>query len=161
MFTNSIKVFFLLLTVLALTAAKNGQGKSKKRANPPGVELSCVLAHNKIRLAEYTVVVYRDDIVTDTLTVIEPSPVYFELEYGHQYAIIHQAKGYQERILMVNTVVDSKTRNLKKVFDYQIEMLLDGEPPNTLYDLPVAVVRYDASLGKFDYSKKYHNQIRK
>ena len=153
------KSILLLLAVLVLSSAASTI--EKKEALPPGLELSCILVHHDKRISEYLIIIYRDDILTDTIQVDEENPVLFRLDYGHQYAVIHRASGFRERVVMVNTVVDPLTAKKKKVFDYEIEMPETGEPENTLYDLPVAVVRFDKATGKFNYSKKYQAQVRK
>lgn len=156
--SSTIKSLLLLLAAVILSSASNGI--EKKPVVPPGLELSCVLLHHDKRMSDYSVIIYRDDVVTDTILVDENLPIFFRLEYGHQYAIIHRAKGYRDRVVMVNTVVDYVASKRMTVFDYEIEMPEADEPENTLYDLPVAVVKYYPKAGKFDYSRKYQSQVR-
>lgn len=154
------KILILSSLLISLTAAVPGNKKAGKDILPPGVELSCMLVSNDKPLTDYTIIVCCNECQADTIHVKDIEDVYFRLEYGRQYAIIHRAAGFRERIVMMNTQVDQKTSLKKKVFDYEIEMISVQQPANTLYDLPVAVVRYDPSTGKFDYSRKYHQQVR-
>lgn len=149
-----------LLVLLFLVSGKLTAQKHEPGDDVPGIELSCVLSDDGRHLANYSMIVYCDGVPQDTFLVEKPKPVYFRLAYGHNYAIRHIAEGYRDRIVMVNTIVDVKTSQKKHTFDYQIEMIRENEPANTWNDLPVALICYDAKHKKFDYSRKYNDQVR-
>lgn len=151
------------LTLLFLLLLSQGSLKANASRNDndkPGVEVSCILLENDIRLSHYTVILYRDGVVSDTFTVSKARPLYFILDYGHQYAVRHMAEGYRDRVVMIDTHVSKETAAEYHTFDYQVEMIPADQPANTICDLPAAVVRYDAKLETFDYSKTYSKQVR-
>ena len=148
-------LFLLLLGQSSLHANASRQEKDK-----PGVEVSCILLDDDLRLSNYTVIVYCDGVVSDTFTVNKARPLYFILDYGHQYAVRHISPGYRDRVVMIDTHVDKETASDYHTFDYQVEMVSADQPANTICDLPAAVVRYDAKQEMFDYSKTYSKQVR-
>jgi hypothetical protein len=159
MFTPA-RLSFSLVLLLAFSTMQLSASEPAGDPNAPGLELSCVLTDNGLRLAEYKMIVYCDGAAKDTFCVTKAKPVYLRLDFGHQYAVRHIATGYRDRIVMINTVVDFKTSTRKFTFDYQIEMLKTSETSNTLNDLPVAVICYDAKHKQFNYSRTYHEQVR-
>lgn len=154
MYSRLIAALFILFSV----PAPAGEGEPEH--DIPGLELSCILEYEGKPLQEYSIVICREDGYRDTINVDRPRTVFYRIEYGHLYSIVHLADGFRERVMMVNTVVASPVSRNKNVFDYEITMLRSEDPPNTQYDLPVAWVKYDAAAKRFDYSRKYHKQVR-
>lgn len=148
----------LIVAVLLTTMLK--AGNTERNEDQPGLEVSCRLFDDGSKFSSYTIIIYCDNQTTDTILVDKRRPVYFVLDYGHQYAIRHMAEGYRDRVVMIDTKVDSKIATNMSYFDYQIEMIRQDEPGNTINDLPVAVVRYDAHRHDFDYSRKYEKTVR-
>jgi hypothetical protein len=150
-----------LLLLLALLALPFAASSAPRNPATKKVEITCAVLDEGKHLDEYFIIIYCDNNLSDTIFVDKKKTVVFYLNYGHQYAIRHIAGGYRDRVVMINTCVDTKTAQVEHFFDYELEMIATDEPVNTLNDLPVAVVRYDAQLKKFDYSRQYALQVRK
>ncbi|HLG02902.1 MAG TPA: hypothetical protein VI731_04865 [Bacteroidia bacterium] len=126
----------------------------------PGVEISSILTYEGVNIYNYAIVIYCDGKASDTFHVKKTKPVFVCLDYGHQYAIRYVIEGFRERVVMINTVVDPVIAQKIMLFDYEIEMVRINEPANTFNDLPVAIVAYDPAFKKFQFSQKYHEQVR-
>jgi hypothetical protein len=126
----------------------------------PSLELSFKLKDGSKRISDYYVLIYCDTNAADTLFVEKGKVSYLYLNYNHNYTLRYVKPGYRDRILIVRTGIASAIHLKDMVFDYEIELVKEDEAPNTFADLPVAVVHYDKSKKKFDYSRKYHRQVR-
>jgi len=115
-----------------------------------GVELSSQLRFQGKKVSDYTLIIYCDSLAPETLYVEKAKVIYLDLQYNHNYTLRYLKDGYRERVLLVNTNVDAKTALRDMDFDYQIELVPQNAPANTLGDLPVAIVRYDKAEKKFD-----------
>lgn len=154
------KSLLLLLTLFfcgALSAKHYSLQRNDSLAN---LELSFKLRDGSKRISDYYVLIYCDTNAADTLFIEKGRVAYLYLEYNHNYTLRYVKEGYRDRILIVRTGIKSMTQLKDMEFDYEIELVKENEAPNTFADLPVAVVRYDKSKKKFDYSRKYHRQVR-
>lgn len=152
-----------LFTIAALMACTGLSAKGTPDNNASdqlGVELSSQLRYHGKKVSDYTLIIYCDTNAAETLYVEKAKMIYLQLDYNHNYTLRYLKDGFRERVLLVNTHVDSKVAAKDMEFDYEIELVPQNAPANTLGDLPVAIIRYDKSQNKFDYSKKYHRQVR-
>jgi hypothetical protein len=154
-----MKNFFLLIAVIAGTgvSAHGHHGEEEQ----PNVELSFKLTDHGKKTGNYYLLVYCDTNAADTLFVKKGRVTYLDLDYNHNYTLRYVKEGYRDRILIVNTHIKTGVTLRDHEFDYEIGLVKNTEAPNTLGDLPVAVIRYDVNRNKFDYSRKYHRQVRK
>ncbi len=154
------KPLFLLIAGIALATGLSAAHLDTSD-DKPGLELSILLRDEGHKMPDYTLIVYCDDgSAPDTIRVEMNKSVYVKLSYHHNYTIRHIKEGYRERVLLVNTHVDEKTAKRWLVFDYEIELVREDEPANTLADLPIAVVHYHKNLKNFEYDRNYHQQVR-
>lgn len=126
----------------------------------PNLELSFKLTDEGKRIGVYYLLIYCDTNAADTLFIDNAKMTYLYLNYNHHYTLRYVKPGYRDRVLIVRTDVTSMTHFKNAEFDYQIELVKENEAANTFADLPVAIIRYDISKKKFDYSRKYHRQVR-
>lgn len=124
------------------------------------LELSFKLTEEGKRVSEYYLLIYCDTNAADTLFVSKGKVAYLYLHYNHNYTLRYVKPGYRDRILIIRTGIESAIHFKNMEFDYEIELVKENEAANTFADLPVAIVRYDANKKKFDYSRKYHHQVR-
>jgi hypothetical protein len=124
------------------------------------VDLASQLRFNGKKVSNYTLIIYCDTTAAETIFVEKAKVIHIPLRYNHNYTLRYLKEGFRERVLLVNTFVDKKTSCIDASFDYQIALIPENAPPNTLGDLPVAIIRYDKIARKFDYSRKYHHQVR-
>jgi hypothetical protein len=126
----------------------------------PNLELSFKLRDDGKRINDYYLLIYCDTNAADTLFVKKGKVAYVNLKYNHNYTLRYVKEGYRDRVVIVRTAVSSTVHSKDMEFDYQIELVKKTEASNTMADLPVAVIKYDARKKKFDYSHKYHRQVR-
>lgn len=154
------KSLLLLLTLFfggALSAKHYSLQRNDSLAH---LELSFKLRDGSKRISDYYVLIYCDTNAADTLFIQKGKITYLYLDYNHNYTLRYVKKGYRDRILIVRTGMKSMTQLKDMAFDYEIELVKENEAPNTFADLPVGVVHYDKNKKKFDYSRKYHRQVR-
>jgi hypothetical protein len=155
---NKTLLFLLALLFCGELSAKNYT--KKQNDSLPSLELSFKLRDGNKRISDYYVLIYCDTNAADTLFIEKGKVSYMYLPFNHNYTLRYVKPGYRDRILIVRTGVKSATHIKSMAFDYEIELVKEDEAPNTFADLPVAVVHYDKTKKKFDYSRKYHRQVR-
>lgn len=154
------KAFLLLLTGLFYTGLNALDYSAKKSDNAPNLELSFKLTDEGKKIGEYYLLIYCDTNKADTLFVQKGKVSYLYLEYNHNYTLRYVKEGYRDRVLIVRTDVSGVKRLRDFEFDFEISLIKENEPANTVADLPVGIVHYDSHKKKFDYSRKYHKEIR-
>ena len=155
-----MKKNFLLLVTLLTCFAASARGHHGKEEQP-NVELSFKLTEHGKKIGNYYLLIYCDTNAADTFFVKKGKVTYIHLGYNHNYTLRYVKEGYRDRVVVVNTRLKNGIPLKDYEFDYEIGLVKENEAPNTLGDLPVAVIRYDANRSKFDYSRKYHRQVRK
>lgn len=126
----------------------------------PGLEISSALIYADHRISNYTLIVYNDNQTSDTFSISNEKSVFLKLSYGHNYSLRYIKKGFIERIVMIDTRLSGVFQPRENDFDYEITMIPVTIHGNTVSDLPVAIIQYNASEMKFEYSRNYHRQIR-
>jgi hypothetical protein len=154
-----MKNFFLLITLFTCIAA-SARGHHDKE-DQPNVELSFKLTDHGKKTGNYYLLLYCDTNAADTFFVKKGKVTYVQLDYNHNYTLRYIKEGYRDRVVIVNTHMKNGAILKDHEFDYEIGLIKNTDAPNTLADLPVAVIRYDVNHSKFDYSRKYHRQVRK
>jgi hypothetical protein len=159
--TNAmLKHLILLLGLFFGNAVCATNYKSLAADSAPNLELSFKLRDDGKRIGDYYLLIYCDTNAADTLFVKKGRVAYVHLKYNHNYTLRYVKEGYRDRIVIVRTDIASMKQSKDMEFDYQIELVKISEASNTIADLPVAVIKYDARKKKFDYSRKYHRQVR-
>jgi hypothetical protein len=151
---------FAIASLISFTGLKATPVQAFGSDSLIGVELSSQLRFDGKKVSDYTLIIYCDSNAAETLYVEKAKVIYVQLKYNHNYTLRYLKDGFRERVLLVNTHVDAKTALRDMDFDYEIELITENAPANTLGDLPVAIIRYDQMERRFDYSKKYHRQVR-
>lgn len=147
-----IAAIFLTVTIKANENLINKPGA--------GLEIASMLLFNEERITNYTLIIYDENQSSDTIVVTKAKHLYFKLRYGHFYSLRYIKKGYKERIVMIDTRLDEANSINETGFDFEIEMIPENQQGNTISDLPVALINYNYSEKKFEYSRNYHRQIR-
>ncbi len=156
--------FLLLIPVFALLSFKQGNQPFKKdepfSERITGLQISSFLTYDGKKVTDYSIIIYHDAGPNDTVTMSNRKNVSLLLDYNHNYTLDYVKEGYRDRLVLIDTHVKSGVEKKNLSFDYEIEMVKQNEKSNTIDDLPVALISYDANQSKFDYSRKYHNQVR-
>jgi hypothetical protein len=126
----------------------------------PNLELSFKLTDEGKRVSDYYLLIYCDTNAADTVFVEKGKVAYVYLNFNHNYTLRYVKQGYRDRILIVRTDIASMVHFKTMRFDYEIELVKKDEEANTYADLPVGIVRYDKHKNKFDYSRRYHYDVR-
>lgn len=155
---NLLAKFFLFVLIFSCQTANAKQCIINQEG--PGLELSSKITFNGERISNYTIILYNEDQTSDTIEVSGMKLIYMKLSYGHTYALRFIKKGFLERVMLIDTHLEKAKQSKEMQFDFEIEMIPVGKNGNTLSDLPVALVGYDAEEKNFDYSRNYHRQVR-
>ncbi len=155
-----IKNTLLLLTIFFCQGIAAKHYSVTASDSVPSLELSFKLTDEGKRMGEYYLLIYCDTNAADTLFIETTKVTYLYLNYNHNYTLRYVKPGYRDRILIVRTSVASLIHFKNMEFDYEIELVKVTEEANTMADLPVAIIRYDMNQKRFDYSRKYHHQVR-
>ncbi|CAN5399770.1 hypothetical protein BH09BAC5_BH09BAC5_01890 [soil metagenome] len=154
------KLLFFLPALLCITGLQAKSHPIMAKENQANVELSFKLKDHGKKIGDYYVLIYCDTNAADTFFVHKGKVAYLDLDYNKDYTIRYEKEGYKDRVVIVHTSIEKKGPLKDMKFDYEIELIKENEPGNTLADLPVAVIRYDKCKKRFDYSKKYNRQVR-
>lgn len=123
------------------------------------LDLSGIMSEGDEKLSDYTVHIFQDGSPSDTFQVTTKLEQHYMLPLNHNYALKFTKPGYKERILLVNTFVESKNLHHVYTFRYEIQFL-ENDEQNTFDDFPVAFVHYDTEKKDFDYNRTYHQNVR-
>jgi len=125
------------------------------------IEISASLLVKGNPTDNYEVLVSLDGKITDSLLIKKAKPFYLDLEQDQLYTIIFKKKGYEDKLVMIDTRVYSKD---KKVRYYSFEFDLEMDPKvSTLkrefQEYPAAWIRYDVRTKEFEISQKYQSEV--
>lgn len=126
----------------------------------PGLELTSKLMFNDERISDYTLIIYNENQTSDTIEVSTIRSIDLKLSYGHYYSLRYIKPGFLDRVVMIDTRINENIKVKDAGFDYEIEMIPIMVHGNTVADLPVAIIHFDITESKFEYSRNYHRQIR-
>jgi hypothetical protein len=125
-----------------------------------GLKISSFLTYHGERMSDYTIIIYKNGTGVDTMNVNGDNSVKFFIDFDADYCVRFIKKGYYDRVVLVNTRIPESYRNDFYKFDFEIEMISDKSSPNTLADMPVALVQYDQGENDFINNRDYFRQIR-
>jgi hypothetical protein len=154
------KNLLLLCSVLFCTGLFASHHHLKAQEDKPTVELSFKLTDHGKKVGDYYLLIYCDTNAADTLFVRKGRVAYLQLDYNHNYTLRYVKEGYRDRVVIVRTNIAQNVKPKDMDFDFEIGLVKETAAANTFADLPVAIIRYDVHTKKFDYSRKYHRQIR-
>jgi hypothetical protein len=158
---KTIKLTPIICTVAFMFLNKNIKAKQIINQEGPGLEITSTLTLEGEKISDYTLIVYDETQASDTLEIPKAKSIYLKLSYGHTYSLRYIKPGFRERVVMVNTKISEEKQKEETDFDFEIEMVRKSQAGNTISDLPVAVIRFDSTENRFEYSREYHRQIRR
>lgn len=157
-----ICLVFFILPFIAL----GGSGKNKKTPDPS----SCLEISGKVSLLNakkpgevISVLLYKGNLLVDSVTLPATNSFKFVLEKNEEYAIKVIQKGFVPRLVSISTEIPEKACH--NIFKFHFDLTpLSYEDINTkdtdALDFPIALVCYDAKKGYFDYREKYTHFIK-
>lgn len=159
---RTLQFFTLTFAVSALfTLPAKAQDAIDSTAKLVGyyLDFSGIMTINGEKVSDYTVYIYKDGELADSVFVENRREQFFELALYHDYAIKFCKSGYKERVILVDTHLPEKFHLTYFTFRYEIEFIPEDES-NTFDDFPVAYITYDKRKRDFDYNRTYHNNVR-
>lgn len=123
------------------------------------LDFSGIMTINGEKVSDYTVYIFKDGQLADSVFVENRREQYFELALYHNYTIKFCKPGYKERLILVDTHLPEKFHLTYFTFRYEIEFIPEDES-NTFDDFPVAYITYDPHKKDFDYNRTYHHNVR-
>lgn len=157
--TNILLPLFVTIALLFLNQ-KIKANQALINQECPGLEIASTLTYNEGRITDYTLIIYDENQSSDTIEVYKMKSIFLKLCYGHTYSLRYIKPGFLERVVMIDTKINEEKQSMETGFDFEVEMIPENNPGNTLSDLPVALIHYDNTVNKFEYSRDYHRQVR-
>ncbi|PBQ31324.1 hypothetical protein CNR22_05955 [Sphingobacteriaceae bacterium] len=155
----------LLLILVLIVQSHSSYARGKKQDPPVRKDSSThvllntkILVNTKNTVGSYRLEVLYRDIIINSFTVKNNSPVRLLLKKDSPYVIKISKKGYIPRFICINTNMHEKTN--KSIYYLNLEtefiaasaaMTLDDEA----LQLPSALVSYNKKAGNFENNKDY------
>ena len=151
--TLKVVAVFLLIPF----AVKPSSADSTKKKLTTTLEISASLLLKGNPTSNYTVMISHDGNITDSIYVKTTKAVFMELEQDGVYTIIFSKKGYDDKMVLVDTHLGVKP---KKSDDFTFDFDLEIDPKHSTLkkdfsDLPVAWVRFNKKSREFEISQRY------
>ncbi len=135
--TINVCILIFVINTIAITAT--AQNKSK---NQNSFEISGAALVNDQRVGDYAVSIYLDGTRIDSMYSSRKKPLFFTLDYNQVYSCLIQKKGFQDKVVIVNTNIPQGLKAIEDhSFDFEIEMTetLKNNSPE-IEDYPVAII---------------------
>lgn len=125
---------------------------------------------NNEKLIIYTSVFLRDyliddvsiniiqgDTVSQEIIVRTEKRIKLELEYQNTYNLVFEKEGYISKTISINTFLpDNYLENTPEIVDFEMELFRSIDNMDlSIFDQPVAKIKYDTNIKSFDYDKDY------
>ncbi len=105
----------------------------------------------------YSVVVYSDGVLKDSIFMKKSKSIDLSLESGKLYSIVFKKTNYADKIVIVDTKIPSGLRELTEdPFELQIELSKSTTVKQDLSDYPVAVLTVNKKEKSLMASETYH-----
>ncbi len=120
-----------------------------------GLEIACSVSEKNTALKEYSIFIFVDDTISDTIFAELALPIYVQLDLNRSYRLEFMKPGYMERVIILNTNVPEGKERKRFTYEFEINMHFHGNDTGLVAVAPVAVIQYDSLLGDFNYSTEY------
>ncbi len=149
MHTTLLKVFFVFL-LITLTLNVKSQIKI--------VEINASALVDDKAIGEYTILIYNDGILKDSVFNKKTKAVTLSLESGKLYSILFKKATYPNKLVIVDTHIPSGLRELvEDPFELQIELAKVSETlKQDLADYPVAILTVNKKVKSLMASENYY-----
>lgn len=105
----------------------------------------------------YSIVIYSDGILKDSLFNKKTKAIDVSLESGKLYSIVFKKANYSDKIVIVDTKIPSGLRELQEdPFELQIELSQSTTVKQDLLDYPVAILTVNKKERSLMASENYH-----
>lgn len=105
----------------------------------------------------YSVAIYSDGILKDSIFNKKTKAISLSLESGKLYSVVFKKANYSDKIVIVDTKIPSGLRELiEDPFELQIELSQSASVKQDLSDYPVAVLTVNKKEKSLMASENYH-----
>jgi hypothetical protein len=152
---KSIKKIMLLLVVSSIPLMLNAQIKNSKKSV---LELTGSALLNNTRTSDYSISVYLDGRIIDSMYTKSKKTIKFYVDYNQVYTILFQKENCMDKIVIVNTKIPHGLKSLEDdTFDFEVEMSQSlAKSAKELEDYPVAVLYIDKKNEVLQASTEYN-----
>ncbi len=123
-------------------------------------ELNASALYNDEPTANYSIIVYENGQLKDSLFMKKSKPTVISLESNKVYAVVYKKENCQDKIVIVNTEIPVGTKDLMAdPFDLQVELSPEVKKVKQEYsDYPVAILTISKKKKLLMASENYHKE---
>jgi hypothetical protein len=145
----------LLLVVSTMTLTLNAQIKNSKKST---LELIGSALLNNARTSDYSISVYLDGRIIDSMYTKSKRTIKFYVDYNQVYTLLFQKQNCLDKIVIVNTQIPEGLKSMEDdSFDFEIEMSeVLSKKNKELDDYPIAVLYIDKFEEMLQVSADYN-----
>ena len=109
-------------------------------------------------ISDYTILIYSDGHLKDSLFCKKSKPTALELESGKLYSIVFKKATYPNKLIIVDTKIPSGLREMvEEPFELQIELATKSATlKEDLTDHPIAILMVNKKEKSLMASENYH-----
>lgn len=142
----------LLVLSITLTFSFNLYSQSIKI-----VEINASALVDDKNTNNYSIVIYSDGILKDSIYNKKSKSVNLALESGKLYSIVFKKANYDDKIVIVDTKIPSGLSEMhEEPFELQIELSQSTSVKQDLRDYPVAILKVSRKEKSLMASETYH-----
>lgn len=145
-------IILSLFSILNLKAQKNSEAV---------FEINSSALYNDAPTSNYSIVVYADGRLKDSIYIKKNKSVNLSLESNKVYSIVFKKENCPNRFVVVNTHIPSGIREIinDEPFDLQIEVSPEAKSIKKEYDdYPVAILMINKKKKLLMASENYHKE---
>ena len=148
----------ILTSMLSIGSAQENIAKSSAY-----FEITASALQNDKKTNHYEILVYLDGVLKDSLYMKRKGTINIQLEGNKVYSIMFRKKNYPPRVVIVNTEIPNKFREIDDYpFDIQVELSPETSTcRKEMEDYPVAILLLDTKeknlIASESYYKETHN----
>lgn len=108
-------------------------------------------------MADVLINIMQGDTVSQEIIAMTEKRIKLELEYQHTYKLVFEKEGYISKNISINTFLpDNYLANTPEIVDFEMELFRKIDNMDlSIFDQPVAKIKYDTNIQSFDYDKDY------
>jgi hypothetical protein len=148
-----LKIILMLIGCL-IALSSQAQKNSKKSI----LELTGSALLNNTRTSDYSISVYLDGRIIDSMYTKSKRTIKFYVDYNQVYTILFQKQNCLDKIVIVNTQIPEGLKSMEDdSFDFEIEMSeVLSKKNKELDDYPIAVLYIDKFEEMLQVSADYN-----
>jgi len=161
------RIFPLFILLLFIQSNLFAQTAGAKKKAPRDTKDDCLAVigffNNTKYIKKITAYLYEGSTIIDSAIVNSMKDFGFILKKNKEYSIKIMSKGYYPRLISVNTKIPDDVSTVPIfVFEFEITLLPETKGVDDYFtDFPIALIDFNTKTEKFNYNKKYTENIQK